>query len=97
MAELQKPFDITDYEALLRDASISVLQDVSDGRTKLAIKRMGEIDIKSFQHACSLKFADGDWQAKSAQLCSSWEERMGDPHRSPFKRVIIQGNLQVCI
>ncbi|KAJ0047091.1 hypothetical protein Pint_06327 [Pistacia integerrima] len=80
-----------------RKESISVLQDMLDGRTALAIKRMGEIDIKAFQHACSLKFTDGDWQAKSAQLCSSWEEHLRDPHWSPFKRVSIRGNLQVCV
>lgn len=68
-----------------------------DGRTTLAIKRMGEIDIKAFQDACLLKFTDGDRQAKSAQLCSSWEERLGDPHWFPFKKVTVQGNLQVCI
>ncbi|XP_031259655.1 factor of DNA methylation 2-like [Pistacia vera] len=80
-----------------RKESISVLQDMLDGRTALAIKRMGEIDIKAFQHACSLKFTDGDWQAKSAQLCSSWEEHLRDPHWSPFKRVSIRGNLQEVI
>ncbi|KAJ0103009.1 hypothetical protein Patl1_06412 [Pistacia atlantica] len=56
---------------------------------------MGEIDLKAFQHACSLKFSDGEREEMSVKLCSSWQESLKNPHWHPFKRVIIKGKLQI--
>lgn len=61
-------------------------------RTTFGIKRMGQIDRKPFQALCS-KYSDGE--AKSAKLCSLWEENVKNPHWHPFKRVENNGKLVV--
>ncbi|CAI9092385.1 OLC1v1027607C1 [Oldenlandia corymbosa var. corymbosa] len=59
-------------------------------RTSVGIKIMGQIDGKPFQAMCS-RAPDG--AAKSAKLCSIWEENVKNPHWHPFKRVEILGKL----
>ncbi|KAK2637486.1 hypothetical protein Ddye_032278 [Dipteronia dyeriana] len=80
-----------------RKELISSLQDMLSSPTTLAIKRMGEVDRTPFLQACSLRFPDGDWEVMSAELCSTWEENVKDPHRHPFKMVVYQGNLRETI
>ncbi|KAK1571673.1 hypothetical protein Q3G72_021093 [Acer saccharum] len=80
-----------------RKELIRSLQDMLSSPTTLAIKRMGEVDRTPFQQACSLKFPDGDWEVMSAELCSTWEENVKDPHWHPFKTVVYQGNLRETI
>ncbi|TXG49800.1 hypothetical protein EZV62_025675 [Acer yangbiense] len=80
-----------------RKELIRSLQDMLSSPATLAIKRMGEVDRTPFQQACSLKFPDGDWEVMSAELCSTWEENVKDPHWHPFKTVVYQGNLRETI
>ncbi|KAI4356030.1 hypothetical protein L6164_000083 [Bauhinia variegata] len=84
------------YDA--REESINRSQDIfRGGRSLLRIKRLGELDQKPFQNACIQKYSNNEWQEVSAQLCSSWEERLKDPHWHPFKKVIVNGVLKEII
>ncbi|KAJ4848703.1 hypothetical protein Tsubulata_033724 [Turnera subulata] len=80
-----------------REELISGLQNILTNRTSFAIKRMGELDHKSFYEACLLKFPNEDWEDKAAKLCSFWEENLKDPHWHPFKKEIIRGQQQETI
>ncbi|KAL5733212.1 hypothetical protein ACOSQ2_032904 [Xanthoceras sorbifolium] len=80
-----------------RKEAISGLQDMLNSRTALAIKRMEEVDQTPFRQACSLKFPDEDWEEISANLCSTWEENVKDPHWHPFNTVNYEGNPRVII
>jgi hypothetical protein len=70
------------------------LQDMLTGRTKLGIKRMGEVDWKPFKDICSQKFPGEDWAKISAELCSEWQEKLKNPHWQPFKKVMENGEMQ---
>jgi hypothetical protein len=72
------------------------LQNMLTGRANLGIKRMGEVDWKPFQDICSLKFPGEDWVNISAKLCSKWQEKLMNPHWHPFKKVMENGEPQVC-
>jgi len=56
---------------------------------------MGELNSKPFSDACALKFSEEDWEIKSAEICSLWEEYLKDSHWHPFKHSIIDGKQQV--
>ncbi|XVE80129.1 hypothetical protein DITRI_Ditri14bG0114600 [Diplodiscus trichospermus] len=72
----------------------SGLKDILNSRTTLGVKRMGEIDQKAFEYACSLKFPKEDLQEICAKLCSSWEQNVQDPKWHPFKKILLKGKLQ---
>lgn len=72
------------------------LKDVLNSRTTLGLKRMGDINRKAFEFACSLKFPNEDRQEICAKLCSSWEQNVQDPQWHPFKMIHSKGLLQVC-
>jgi hypothetical protein len=72
------------------------LQNMLTGRSKLGIKRMGEVDWKPFGDICSQKFPGEDWAKISAELCSEWQEKLKNPHWHPFKKVMENGEPQVC-
>ncbi|XWS56589.1 hypothetical protein CRYUN_Cryun09bG0098600 [Craigia yunnanensis] len=94
--ELLDAQNLTNQE--LQDArkeSINGLKDMLNSRTTLVVKRMGEIDQKAFEFACSLKFPNEDWQEICAKLCSSWEQNVKDQNWHPFKRILFKGKLQV--
>ena len=65
------------------------------GRSQLGIKRMGELNQKPFQDLCLKMYSSEKWQEVCAQLCSSWEENLKDPHWHPFKKEIVNGLLKV--
>ncbi|XVE99582.1 hypothetical protein REPUB_Repub03eG0212100 [Reevesia pubescens] len=77
-----------------RKESINGLKDMLNRRTTLGVKRMGEIDQKAFEFACSLKFPNDDWQEICAKLCSSWEQNVQDAKWHPFKTILSKGKLQ---
>ena len=54
-------------------------------RTKLAIKRMGEVDQIPFLELCFQRIPDDDWQGLAAKICSCWQEQVQDPLWHPFK------------
>ncbi|MBA0844613.1 hypothetical protein Goarm_023047 [Gossypium armourianum] len=74
--------------------SICGLNDVLTSRTNFVVKRMGEIDQKAFEVACSLKFPKEDRQEMCPKLCSLWQQNVQDPKWHPFKMINIRGNLQ---
>ncbi|KAA3481851.1 Nif-specific regulatory [Gossypium australe] len=73
------------------------LNDFLNNQTNLRVKRMGEIDQKAFEVACSLKFPDEDWRETCAKACSLWQHNVQDPRWHPFKMINIRGNLQEII
>lgn len=56
---------------------------------------MGEVNRKVFQDICQQKCATEDWEEQSATLCSLWESRVRNARWHPFKRITIDGKLQV--
>ena len=56
---------------------------------------MGEVNRKAFQDICQQSCTAEDWEEQSATLCSLWERRVRDAHWHPFKRVTMDGKLQV--
>ncbi|GMY08498.1 factor of DNA methylation 2-like [Fagus crenata] len=75
-------------------SSMQSLQDMLNSRSQLAIRRMGEIDWKPFQHMCSQKFPGLDCKKISAELCSKWQEKLRNPQWQPFKIVLKNGEPQ---
>ncbi|XP_021749522.1 spindle assembly abnormal protein 6 homolog [Chenopodium quinoa] len=69
-----------------RKAAIEGLLAMQRPRMNIGIKRMGEVNLKSFRDACSKRFHSGNWdekfghwEEKSVELCSSWQRDISDP------------------
>ncbi|KAL2940468.1 Factor of DNA methylation 1 [Bienertia sinuspersici] len=77
-----------------RKALIRTLQGLSDAEASIGIKRMGEVQTKPFRDACLKKFPYGDWEMKASEICSSWQEILGNPSWHPFKNNDVNGKLQ---
>ncbi|CAJ2660872.1 factor of DNA methylation 4-like [Trifolium pratense] len=71
------------------------------GNAIIAVKRMGDIDIKPFEEAAERKLSDDvnmkaatkrklsyEVKLKAIEWCSQWEEHLKDPSWHPFKIVI---------
>ncbi|KAK9282964.1 hypothetical protein L1049_011189 [Liquidambar formosana] len=89
---------MTNHE--LQDARkelISGFQDSLSGQTTIGIKRMGEVDQNAFKNACLQKFSGGDWEVKSVELSSLWQDYVNNPNWHPFKQKIVDGKLQEII
>ncbi|KAF8396789.1 hypothetical protein HHK36_018422 [Tetracentron sinense] len=71
------------------------LQDFWSKRSVIGIKRVGELDQKPFRDVCLQKFSSEDWDVKSAELSSSWQENIKNPDWHPFKKISIDGRLQM--
>ncbi|KAK8671749.1 hypothetical protein V6N13_038336 [Hibiscus sabdariffa] len=80
-----------------RKESINGLNDILNTKTTLGIKRMGDINEKAFEVACSQKLPNEDWQETCAKLCSLWQQNVQDPKWHPFKIIDIRANLQQVI
>ncbi|GJN05819.1 hypothetical protein PR202_ga23486 [Eleusine coracana subsp. coracana] len=63
-------------------------EDMLTGQTTIGIKRMGELDEKTFQYACKKKYGDDNYQDKAAVLVSTWQGEIKKPSWYPFKEVI---------
>ncbi|KAF0926301.1 hypothetical protein E2562_022119 [Oryza meyeriana var. granulata] len=74
-----------------RKELIKGLEDMLTGRTAIGIKRMGELDEKPFQNACRRKYGNDDYETKSAELVSNWQEEIKKPSWHPFKIVTVDG------
>ncbi|OMO59021.1 hypothetical protein CCACVL1_25153 [Corchorus capsularis] len=70
------------------------LQDFWNSQTNIGIKRMGEVDPEPFKEACKKK-CSGDWEMKSTELCSLWQDIINNPEWYPFKRELTDGKYQV--
>ncbi|KAF5959579.1 hypothetical protein HYC85_000788 [Camellia sinensis] len=77
-----------------RKKLINVLPDVLD-TTTIGIKRMGEVDQKPFQDVCLQRFSDEDWEVKSMEQSSLWQEKVKDSSWQPFRQMTKDGKLQV--
>lgn len=71
------------------------LEGMLNPRSIFCIKRMGEVNRKVFQDICQQKCTTEDWEEQSATLCSLWERRVRNARWHPFKRLSIDGKLQV--
>jgi hypothetical protein len=57
---------------------------------------MGELNDKPFRDVCLQKFSAEEWDVKCVELCSLWQEQIKKSDWYPFKKIIIEGTLQVC-
>ncbi|XVE99594.1 hypothetical protein REPUB_Repub03eG0213500 [Reevesia pubescens] len=73
-----------------RKELINGLRDCWDSHTKIGIKRMGEVDPAPFKDACLKKFP-GDWELKSTESCSLWQNLVNNPEWYPFKMELTDG------
>ncbi|XP_057522734.1 factor of DNA methylation 1-like isoform X1 [Amaranthus tricolor] len=80
-----------------RKALIHTLRRLPDVDTNIGIKRMGELQVKPFRDAYLKKGPSGDWEMKASEMCSSWQEILGDPSWHPFKHNVVNGRLQEVI
>ncbi|KAF7063769.1 hypothetical protein CFC21_070259 [Triticum aestivum] len=74
-----------------RKKLIDGLLDVTTGRANIGIKRMGDLDLKSFAIACKRKMAKEDAEVTASILCSKWEDEIRNPEWHPFKVVVDGG------
>ncbi|KAL6980548.1 hypothetical protein U1Q18_022190 [Sarracenia purpurea var. burkii] len=79
-----------------RKELISILPNVLDTLT-IGVKRMGEVDQKPFQDVCLQRFSGEDWDVRSVEQSSLWQENVKDPSWQPFKNMIKDGKLQEVI
>ncbi|PIA27084.1 hypothetical protein AQUCO_08300049v1 [Aquilegia coerulea] len=80
----------------LQEARIELkngLQDVLIHHSVIGIKRMGELNLEPFRDVCMQKFLSEDWDTKSAELCSLWQDNIKNQQWFPFKRMRVNGNL----
>ncbi|PNT72387.1 hypothetical protein BRADI_2g43557v3 [Brachypodium distachyon] len=74
-----------------RKKLIDGLRDTITGRTNIGIKRMGDLDLKSFAIACKSKFSKEDAEVSASILCSKWQEEIKNPDWHPFRVVMENG------
>ncbi|KAI3878191.1 hypothetical protein MKW92_002087 [Papaver armeniacum] len=55
----------------------------------IGIKRMGELNDKPFRDICIKKFSTTEWETKSVELCSLWQNRIQDSGWYPYKHVTV--------
>ncbi|GFS37039.1 XH/XS domain-containing protein [Actinidia rufa] len=79
-----------------RKELISVLPNVFD-TTTIGVKRMGEVDQKPFQDVCSQRFSGEDWEVRSVEQSSLWQENVKDPSWQPFRKMMKDGKLREII
>lgn len=65
-------------------------------RAHIGIKRMGEIDPKTFKEACKERYPE-DAEFKALELCSLWQEKLKDSDWYPFKVIMVgEDHHKVC-
>ncbi|XP_042052638.1 factor of DNA methylation 1-like [Salvia splendens] len=60
---------------------------LSSSRVNIGIKRMGELDEKSFKNACKQRYPPEEADIKALELCSLWQEKLKNPEWHPFRVV----------
>ncbi|KAH9624200.1 hypothetical protein KSS87_008277 [Heliosperma pusillum] len=83
-----------------RRTAVESFQTIQRPRANIGIKRVGEVNQKPFRDACCKRFHDGNWddefgnyEEKSLELCSLWQNKISDPRWQPFKHEDINGKL----
>ncbi|KAI3734883.1 hypothetical protein L6452_14363 [Arctium lappa] len=77
-----------------RKELINVLPQILDATAIIGLKRMGEVAQKPFQDVCLQKFSAQDWELRSVELSSLWQDKVNNPNWHPFKQAIKDGKLQ---
>lgn len=55
-------------------------------KVTVGVKRLGDLDLKAFQVAANrLYFVEEEANERAVELCSEWENYIGDPDWNPFK------------
>lgn len=57
----------------------------SHSRVVIGVKKMGELDLKTFIKACNKRYWPSQVHAKAAEACSSWQEKLKNPEWHPFR------------
>ncbi|CAL9241302.1 unnamed protein product [Arabidopsis halleri] len=68
-----------------REELITGLKDISDDRTTIGVKRLGEIDVKPFLNVCNQRFTGDEVYFQFAMLYSKWQHNINDLSWVPFK------------
>ncbi|XP_061990437.1 protein INVOLVED IN DE NOVO 2-like [Rosa rugosa] len=69
-----------------RKVLINALRDGS--KVSIGVKRLGDLDWKAFQVAAKREyFVEEEVNERAAELCSMWENHIGDPDWNPFKTI----------
>ncbi|CAK9133595.1 unnamed protein product [Ilex paraguariensis] len=79
-----------------RKELISVLPNLLDATT-IRVKRMGEVHQKPFQDVCLQKFSLEEWEVRSVELSSLWQEKVNNPSWQPFMKAFKNGKWQEVI
>ncbi|CAM0881708.1 unnamed protein product [Alopecurus aequalis] len=74
-----------------RKKLIDGLRDITNTRANIGIKRMGDLDLKSFASACKHKMSKEDAEVTASILCSKWENELKNPEWYPFRVIIVDG------
>ncbi|KAK9063952.1 hypothetical protein SSX86_017824 [Deinandra increscens subsp. villosa] len=80
-----------------RKELINVFPQISDSNSIIGLKRMGEVAQKPFQDVCMQKFSAQDWEMRSVELSSLWQDKVNNPNWHPFKHVVKDGKMQETI
>ncbi|KAL1205572.1 Factor of DNA methylation 5 [Cardamine amara subsp. amara] len=69
-----------------REELTKELSKLLNDRTRIRVKRMGELDDKPFIKACKERFSAEEASIQHAILCSKWQENLKDSGWYPYKR-----------
>ncbi|KAF5794876.1 hypothetical protein HanRHA438_Chr08g0344501 [Helianthus annuus] len=80
-----------------RKELINVLPHILESNSVIGLKRMGEVVQKPFQDVCMQRFSAQDWELRSVELSSLWQDKVNNPNWHPFKQAVKDGRMQEII
>ncbi|KAJ0620577.1 hypothetical protein HanHA300_Chr00c0849g0817311 [Helianthus annuus] len=72
-----------------------VLPHILESNSVIGLKRMGEVVQKPFQDVCMQRFSAQDWELRSVELSSLWQDKVNNPNWHPFKQAVKDGECRV--